>query len=234
MTVMFSPTPSTTTDTGYVAWSCAPARNSGLRGPGTFEITRFTGGRVRPRICIVVGAASAATAGGMNAVASVSRSAGSALWALLRAAQQLVRAPEALGRVGLVGRDRHDHHRDAVAVRALLLLGADRHGDHRDERLVGQRVAVEQPLAHGARAERDDDVVDGEAERALERLDRVERELAEREAPVRGDRAVERRAGRARRRRLEDGGVLAADRAADPPDGARDGRPARQGVDARQ
>src|SRR3954447_15980128 len=76
---MFSPTPSTTTDTGYVACSCAPARNSGLRGPGTFEITRFTGGRVRPRICIVVRAASAATAGGMNAVASVSRSAGRAL-----------------------------------------------------------------------------------------------------------------------------------------------------------
>src|SRR3954454_9258852 len=77
---MFSPTPSTTTDTGYVACSCAPARNSGSRGPGTFEMTRFTGGRVRPRICIVVRAASAATAGGMNAVASVRGSAGRALW----------------------------------------------------------------------------------------------------------------------------------------------------------
>src|SRR3954468_24760804 len=129
MTVMFSPTPSTTTDTGSVAWSCAAARNSGFRGPGTFEITRFAGGRVRPRICIVVRAASAATAGGRDERCRVGEEVGrQGLVALLGAAQQLVRAPEALGRVGLVGRDRHDHHRDAVAERPLLLLGADRHG----------------------------------------------------------------------------------------------------------
>src|SRR4051812_50080174 len=67
MTVMFRPTPSTITDTGYVACSCAPARNSGLRGPGTFEITRFTGGRGRPRSRLVVGAAGGATAGGVEA-----------------------------------------------------------------------------------------------------------------------------------------------------------------------
>src|SRR3954468_6346199 len=211
MTVMFSPTPSTTTDTGSVAWSCAAARNSGLRGPGTFEITRFTGGRVRPRICIVVRAASAATAGGMNAVASVSRSAGRALWRsfALRSSSCVRRrrsaasgSPVGIGTIIIETR---------VAERPLLLLGADRHGHHRDERLVGERVALEQPLPHGARAQRDDDVVDGQAERALQRLDGVERELAEREAPVRRDRAVERRARGARGRRLEDGGVGTAD-----------------------
>ena len=50
---------------------------------------------------------------------------------------------------------------------------------------VGQLVALEQPVAHRARAERDDDVVDRHAERVLDRLDAVERQRAEREAPVR-------------------------------------------------
>src|SRR4051812_50043186 len=79
MTVMFRPTPSTITDTGYVACSCAPARNSGLRGPGTFEITRFTGGRGRPRVCIVVRAASAGAAGGGDAGAAGGRGGGGGL-----------------------------------------------------------------------------------------------------------------------------------------------------------
>ena len=51
-----------------------------MRGPGTLEITRFSGGRVRLRMSTVLRAASEATAGGMNAVASVSSDAGSALW----------------------------------------------------------------------------------------------------------------------------------------------------------
>ena len=85
----------------------------------------------------------------------------------------------------------------------ICLLGAHRHGDHRHQRLLGQLAAGEQPLAHRGRAERDDDVVDGDAELVLERLDGVERERAEREAPVRRDRAVEARLGRPRGRDLE-------------------------------
>ena len=44
---MLRPTPSTTTDTGNMFSSRAPAQNSDWRGPGTLEITRFNGGRVR-------------------------------------------------------------------------------------------------------------------------------------------------------------------------------------------
>src|SRR3954451_24591909 len=99
---MFSPTPGTITDTGYVAWSCAPARNSGLRGPGTFEITRFTGGRVRARSCIVVRAAGGAArggggggggGGGARRVGGAGAAPGGARGGpLLGAAQELVRA----------------------------------------------------------------------------------------------------------------------------------------------
>src|SRR4051812_50222579 len=64
MTVMFRPTPSITTETGKCACNCDPAQYSGSRGPGTFEITRLIGGRVRPRMSIVVRAARAITAGG--------------------------------------------------------------------------------------------------------------------------------------------------------------------------
>ena len=55
---------------------------------------------------------------------------------LLGAAQQLVRALQPPARVGLVGRDRDDHHRDPVAPRAALVALAHRHRDHRDERVV--------------------------------------------------------------------------------------------------
>ena len=80
MTVMLRPTPSTIADTGYCASSRAPAKKSDSRGPGTLEITRLSGGRVRPSTSMVVRAASAITAGGMKLVASVNRSAGSARW----------------------------------------------------------------------------------------------------------------------------------------------------------
>src|SRR3954470_18619200 len=77
---MFSPTPSTITLTGKLDSSSAPAQYSEVRGPGTLEITRFSGGRVRLRMSTVLRAASEATAGGMKAGASVSSDAGSAEW----------------------------------------------------------------------------------------------------------------------------------------------------------
>ena len=40
---MFNPMPSDTVDTGMYASSRAPAKYNGVRGPGTFEITTFTG-----------------------------------------------------------------------------------------------------------------------------------------------------------------------------------------------
>ncbi len=50
---MFSPTPSVITDTGKFASSCAPAQYSGIGGPGTFEITTFSGGRMAPAIVLI-------------------------------------------------------------------------------------------------------------------------------------------------------------------------------------
>ena len=147
----------------------------------------------------VTRAARAATAGGMNRLASASRSAGSALWRSLARAQDLVGALEAPPRVGLVGRDRDEHRRDAVAERPASAHGAYRDGDHRDERLGGQLAALEQPRAQRAGADRDDGVVDRDAGRGLDRLDAVERQRAEGEAAVRRDAAVEARARRARR-----------------------------------
>src|SRR3954464_15819390 len=77
---MFSPTPSTITLTGKLEIISAPAQYREVRGPGTLEITRFSGGRVRLRMSTVLRAASEATVGGMNAVAPVSSDAGRAEW----------------------------------------------------------------------------------------------------------------------------------------------------------
>jgi hypothetical protein len=137
---------------------------------------------------------------------------------LLGAPQQLVRALEAAHRVRLVGGDRDHHRGDPVAERALLVLGPDRDRHHRHERLVGKLVALDQELPHGAGADRHDHVVHLHACLVLDRLDGVERDRAEREAAVGGDRAVEARTRRARGRDLENAGVL---RPAQCPAGAR-------------
>src|SRR3954447_6623618 len=101
---MLRPTPSTITLTGKLETISAPAQYSEVRGPGTLEITRFSGGRVRLRMSTVLRAASEATAGGMNAVASVSRLAGSALWRCLAlASSSWVRARRVAGLGSLVG-----------------------------------------------------------------------------------------------------------------------------------
>src|SRR4051794_24251090 len=101
---MFSPTPSTITLTGKLDSSSAPAQYSDVRGPGTLEITRFSGGRGRLRISTVLRAASEATAGGMNAVASVSSEAGSAEWRSLALRRySWVRRRRAAGSATLVG-----------------------------------------------------------------------------------------------------------------------------------
>src|SRR3954462_3232169 len=75
---MLRPTPSTIPLTGKLETISAPAQYREVRGPGTLEITRFSGGRVRLRMSTVLRAASEATVGGMNAGASVSSDAGSA------------------------------------------------------------------------------------------------------------------------------------------------------------
>ena len=126
----------------------------------------------------------------------MSRSAGSALWRSLALQQQLVGANEALERIGFVGGDRHDHHRHPVPERALLLLGAHRHRHHGHERLVGQLVALDQPLPQGRRAQAHHHVVHGDGGGVLDRLDGVEREPPDGQAAVGRDLAVEERGGR--------------------------------------
>src|SRR3954470_7043510 len=101
---MFRPTPSTITDTGKFETNSAPAQYSEVRGPGTLEITRFSGGRVRLSRSTVLRAAREATAGGMNAVASVSREAGRALWrSLALRSSSWVRRRRVAGSGSLVG-----------------------------------------------------------------------------------------------------------------------------------
>ena len=72
-----------------------------------------------------------------------------------------------------------------------------------------------EPRAQPAGAHRHHDVVDGRAERVLDRLDRLERRRSERETSVRGDRRVEGRVRRRQRRqraaRLALGAALPAD-----------------------
>src|SRR5215211_2385211 len=128
--------------------------------------------------------------------------------ALLRAAQRFVGALERMQRIGFGGRDRDDHERDPVAEAALLAGRAHRHRDHRYERLVGQLTSPRQPAAQRAGAEGHEHVVHRGVGRVLDCLDPVERERAEREAPVRRDRAVEAGARRLRGRHFENPLVL--------------------------
>ncbi len=200
MTVMFRPIPSVMTETGSWRPAARPPVERELRAghvgdhevPGRAARTRVVDRRNVSR------AAREKTAGGMKWLASWSRLGGQRAVALLHVAERLVRAAQPLDRVGHVGEQRRAHQQDAVAVGADLLAGAHRHRDLRDERLVGQLVVREQPAPHRARADRHDDVVDRAAVAVLDRLDLVERELAEREAPVRRDPPVERRPGGAR------------------------------------
>ena len=70
---------------------------------------------------------------------------------------------------------------------------------------------AEEPLAHSTGAHRHHDVVDGGAERVLDRLDCVQRSRPEGEATVRGDAAVERGPRRAADRKTRGGvGVVLA------------------------
>ena len=87
------------------------------------------------------------------------------------------------------------HEQDPVAVGAASARRcAPTPGSARRAASSGSSSCSTQPAAHRAGADRDDDVVDRAAVRVLDRLDLVERELAEREASVGGDLPVERRA----------------------------------------
>ncbi len=93
----------------------------------------------------------------------------------------------------IVGEERHAQHPDPVAERPGL---ARRCGPTpAPARPAGRRAARRARCSHRrtrARADRDDDVVDGGAVGVLDRLDLGERQLAEREPAVRRDAAVER------------------------------------------
>ena len=128
----------------------------------------------------------------MKLLASWRSPAGRARWRSFIVEQGVVSQFAGARRVGLVREDRGAHQHDPVAEGARLLVGADRDRDLGDQGLGGQLVVLEQPPPDGARADRDDDVVDGAAVLVLGRLDVVEVELAEGEPAVRRDAAVER------------------------------------------
>ena len=112
--------------------------------------------------------------------------------ALLHVRQRLVGLAQPLDRVRLVGEQRRGHQQDAVAVGAELLAGA--HATPAPARRAAssgrsscsisqRRTAPAQTLT--------DDVVDRRAVVVLGRLELAQRQLAEDEAPVRRDAAVE-------------------------------------------
>ena len=167
-------------------------------------------GATRPAVSpVITRVARAAIAGGMNSAKSCISVAGTALWRLLAEAIALCISRQPLARVGLVGRQRDDHHRDLVAELALLPLAAHRDRHHRQQRLSRQLVVIDQPAAQRARAHRHHDVVDRQPERVLDGLDVVQRERAEAEAPVGRDRAVEGGARRSQVLALEQPAVAA-------------------------
>ena len=119
---------------------------------------------------------------------------------LLRALHHVVNRPEPLDRVVDLHRQRGEEVRHAVGEHGLPgRAGADRHA--RDQRPVGERVVLEQPAAERAGGEREDDVVDGDVERVLHRLDVVERKRRRDERAASSERPVERQVGCGERRR---------------------------------
>ena len=149
--------------------------------------------------------------------------AGTALEALLGAAHRLVRAAQALERVGDVGRDRHEHHRDPVAERPPLLApcaptaGPSRRAARRAARRARAATRAAPPAQSAMTTS-----LTVIRERVLDRLDAVERERPEREAAVRGDAVVE-----ARLRGARSDGRRAPRRRAEPRQAARTRRATR-------
>src|SRR3954452_291539 len=159
-------------------------------------MTRLIGGRVGPRMSIVVRAARAITAGGMKLVASVSRSAGRARWRSLELRRySCARSSRLRGSATLVGigtimvETRLPNVPICSSVRTdtgIIATSGSRGSSLRggnQSRHAGQLVAREQPVAHRGRAQGHDHVVDRDPELVLEPLDAIERERAEREPP---------------------------------------------------
>ena len=139
---------------------------------------------------------SAKTAGGGNWVKSVSVSAGTASKSCLASTiDSWTRRTRSSGSGSSTGSDaKIAGHPVGPPLR--LLAGADRHRHHRHQRAVGKGVVVLEPGAQAAGADGHHHVVHGGAEGALDVLDGLQRHRPEREPAVRGDRRVERGAGR--------------------------------------
>ena len=101
-----------------------------------------------------------------------------------------------------MGGELGDQDRHPVAERALLLLRAHRHRHADDRRDRRQRVALLEPGPHRARAGGHHHVVEGDAVRALDRLELGQRERLPHYGAIGRDAAVERRARRQRGRCL--------------------------------
>ena len=86
-------------------------------------------------------------------------------------------------RVGDVGGQIGDDHRDLIAHRTLLALVANRHRDRRGERLVGQLIPRHQPRPETTGAFGHDHVVDGGPHRLLDGLHLVQWYLEGHEDP---------------------------------------------------
>ena len=103
-----------------------------------------------------------------------------------------------LGRIGQVGVERGEHGRHLVAARRLA-VGADRHGAGGHEGLVGELVTIEHVGPQCAGAQPEHHVVDGAAERRLERPHVLERHPGEAHGAQWAERTAPRGVGRPQR-----------------------------------
>ena len=189
---------------------------SGNCGPGTLVTTRLNS---RWRACSR--AAWAMIVGGAKPDSSVSTWAPTACPDSLIAVHRLGDRQQALHRVDRPDRQRRPHRRDAVTERAALDVGADRDRHHRPQDQIVGRLAVEaQIAAERTRHDRQHDVVDGPAERVLDRLELAQVAADPGEAAVGADPDVE------RARRRASAGPPGPSRRPRPPRGRRGRRPA--------
>ena len=127
-----------------------------------------------------------------------------------RGRHRLATQRNTLQRIGAVGGQVGDDAGHPVGPHVGLVAGADADGHHRSQRLVGQRVVLDEVLAQRACANGHDNVVERATGGVLESLEVLQRRAAHGEAAVCGDRLVP-RCCRCRRQRQRDEPLVLGD-----------------------
>ena len=141
MTVMLSPSPSTTGPRGKIPVTRAPAKNKGQGDPAMFEIVTLKTGRRRSKTRMeeISRAARPMRAGKVNSAQSVSASAPIRdCWDLASRHRRRDQA-QAINGIRHIGRQGGEHRREPVAAAQPLVIGT--HGGSARTRRAGSRAA---------------------------------------------------------------------------------------------